>query len=157
MMPYLLLLIGLVLLWLEFYLPGGVFAVAAALFIFAAQVSIWSSTQSAAGTFFFFIGSCFATIAVVYFAIQRIRKSGAHNTFFLSKDQEGYKAAEFSEKMIGKKGVTLTEFGPSGYVLLDGERYPAICRGPYLDKGCEVVVIAGESGHFIVKPIRKDL
>jgi membrane-bound serine protease (ClpP class) len=54
--------------------------------------------------------------------------------------------------MIGKKGITMTEFGPSGYVLIEGKRYPAICRGPYLDKGKEVEIIAGESGHFIVKP-----
>lgn len=152
-MPYILLIIGLVLTWLEFYLPGGIFAVAAALFVLAAQVSIWSTTQSVVTTFFFFIATVVATIAVIYFAIKRIKQSGERNTFYLSKDQEGYKAADFSEKLIGKKGVTLTEFGPSGYVLIEGVRYGAVCRGPYLDKGRNVVVIAGECGYLVVKPL----
>lgn len=152
MTPYLLLLLALILTWLEFYLPGGIFAVVAAIVFIAAQVSMWYTSQSAAFTFFFFIASFAACIAVIYYAIKRIKKSAEHNTFYLSKDQEGYKAADFSEELIGKKGVTLTEFGPSGYVLIDGVRYPAICRGPYLEKGQNVTVIAGESGHLIVKP-----
>lgn len=153
MTPYILLVLGLFLAWLEFYLPGGIFAIAAAIFILAAQVSIWSHTESALITALFFVTSCIATVAVVAFAIKRIRKSADKNTFFLSKDQEGYQANTFEPSVIGKKGVTLTEFGPSGYILIDGQRYPAVCRGPYLEKGVEVVVIEGESGHFIVKPV----
>jgi membrane-bound ClpP family serine protease len=155
MTPYILLVVGLILVWLEFYLPGGILAVGAALFILGAQVSFYSQTGSMGFTFLFFVISCALTITTVYFAIQRIRKSADKNTFFLSKDQEGYKAASFAKELIGKNGVTLTEFGPSGYVLIDGERYAAVCRGPYLDKGEDVVVIAGESGYLVVKPIKK--
>jgi len=152
MTPYLLLFAGLVLLWLEFYLPGGIFAILSGVFLIAAQVSIWTHTESLAYTFVFFIVTCILAIAVVDLAIKRIRRSAKNDSFYLSKDQEGYVGAEYSKNMIGKKGVTLTEFGPSGYVLIDGERYAAVCRGPYLDKGVEVQVIAGESGHLIVKP-----
>ena len=154
MTPYILLIVGLALLWLEFYLPGGIFAILSAVFLISAQVSIWTNTESIAAVFIFFIVTCILAIAVVDLALKRIRKSAKNDTFFLSKDQEGYTGAEFSEKMIGKKGVTLTEFGPSGYVLIDGERHAAVCRGPYLDKGVEVQIIAGESAHLIVKPIK---
>ncbi|MBS0655427.1 MAG: NfeD family protein [Verrucomicrobia bacterium] len=152
MMPYLLLLLGLIFTWLEFYLPGGAFATFGALAILGALVSYFSQSESLIGSVIFFFVACTALIVVIRLAISRIRKSAAANTFFLSKDQEGYKAADFASGMIGKRGITMTEFGPSGYVLIDGKRYPAICRGPYLDKGREVEVIAGESGHFIVKP-----
>lgn len=154
MTPYILLLIGLALVWLEFYLPGGIFAVAAALFVLGAQLSIWTHTQDPLIVVLFFLASCALVVAVVYFAIKRIRKSAEHDTFYLSKDQQGYTAAGFDETLIGKKGVTLTEFGPSGYVLIDGERHQAICRGPYLNKGVEVIVMAGEAAHLIVKPVK---
>ncbi len=153
-MPYVLLLLGLVFIWLEFYLPGGALAVAGALFVFAALVVYCTQSTSIIGSLLFFTATCAAVYFVIRFAISRIRQSAKKNTFFLAQDQEGYKAAEYCAELIGKKGVTVTEFGPSGYVLIEGKRYPAICRGPYLDKGTAVEVIAGESGHLIVKPNR---
>lgn len=46
MIPYFLLALGLLFIWLEFYLPGGAFAVAAAIFILAALISFFSASQS---------------------------------------------------------------------------------------------------------------
>lgn len=154
MTPYLLLILGFLFIWLEFYLPGGALAVAGALAILGSLVLYISQSESIIGSIIFFSVTCAGVVLIIRYAIIRIRRSAKANTFFLSTDQEGYKAADFSSAMIGKRGITMTEFGPSGYVLIDGQRYPAICRGPYLDKGKEVEVISGESGHFIVKPTR---
>jgi membrane-bound ClpP family serine protease len=154
MMPYMLLFFGLLFVWLEFYLPGGALAIGGAILLFAAVVTFVLQSESVLSSLLFFIGAAAATILVIRFAILGLKKSAKKNTFFLSRDQEGYKAAEFQASLLGKKGITLTEFGPSGYVLIDGARHAAICRGPYLEKGCEVIVIAGESGHLIVKPCK---
>lgn len=154
MIPYYLLALGLLFIWLEFYLPGGAFAVAAALFVLAALISFFSASQSILASTLFFIVTCISVIAVIRYAIYRIRKSGAKNTFFLSKDQEGYTSSELADSITGKRGVTLTECGPSGYALIEGKRYPIICRGLYLDKGVEVEVIANELGNYVVKPLR---
>lgn len=154
MIPYFLLALGLLFIWLEFYLPGGAFAVAAAIFILAALISFFSASQSILASTLFFVAASVAVIAVIRYAIYRIRKSGAKNTFFLSKDQEGYTSTELVDTITGKRGVTLTECGPSGYALIEGKRYPIICRGPYLDKGVEVEVIANELGNYVVKPLR---
>ncbi len=154
MMPYLLLGLGLLFIWFEFYLPGGAFAVAAAIFIMGALASYIAASQSILASTLFFAGTCIAVIAVIRFAIKRIRKSADKNTFFLSKDQEGYTSSELLDEITGKKGTTLTECGPSGFALIEGKRYPIICRGPYLDKGVEVEVIANELGNYVVKPLR---
>lgn len=154
MIPYFLLALGLLFIWLEFYLPGGAFAVAAAIFILTALISFFSASQSILASTLFFVAASVAVIAVIRYAIYRIRKSGAKNTFFLSKDQEGYTSTELVDTITGKRGVTLTECGPSGYALIEGKRYPIICRGPYLDKGVEVEVIANELGNYVVKPLR---
>jgi len=154
MIPYILLVLGLLFVWLEFYLPGGAFAVAAAIFIMAALMTFFTQTQSIIAGILFFVVTAILTVIVIRLAIRRIRKSADKDTFFLSKDQEGYTAQDVSEELIGKRGVTLTECGPSGYALIEHTRYPIVCRGPYLAKGVEVEVIAKELGHYVVKPTR---
>jgi len=151
-MSYVLLVLGLVFIWLEFYLPGGAFAVAAAIFIIAGLITFFSASTSLFASTLFFLGSCIAVIATIRFAIYRIRKSANKNTFFLSKDQEGYTAQEQHADIIGKRGYTATECGPSGFAVIEGKRYPIICRGPYLNKGVEIEVIGKELGNFVVRP-----
>ena len=150
-MPYFLLFLGLLFVFLEFYLPGGFFAVAGAIFVFASIITFFSASESILASAVFFVGSITALIVCIRVAIWRIKKSAGKDTFFLSKDQEGYKSQELEENVVGKKGVTITDCGPSGYALIDGKRYPVICRGPYLDKGAQVEVIAKELGNYIVK------
>lgn len=154
MLPYFLLLLGLFFIWLEFYLPGGAFAVAAAIFILASLATFFTSSTSVAFSTLFFVVTIVSVIAVIRFAIWRIKKSSDKNTFFLSKDQEGFTAQTLADDVIGKRGVTVTECGPSGYAQIGGRRYPIICRGPYLAKGVEVEVIAKELGNYVVKPLR---
>src|SRR5262245_16413737 len=116
MLPYLLLLLGLLFVWLEFYLPGGALAVAGVFCIFGALGTFFSQSNSIISSIFFFILAMVGVVMVIRLAISHIRKSASSDTFFLSKDQEGYKAADFASDMIGKKGITMTEFGPSGYI-----------------------------------------
>ena len=153
-MSYILLALGLLFIWLEFYLPGGAFAVAAFIFIIASLVVFFTASQSVWAGALFFGAVCVAVVVVIWFAIRLIRKSASKNTFFLSKDQEGYTSSTLAEDIVGKKGITITECGPSGYAVIDAKRYPIICRGPYLNKGVEVEVIAKELGNYVVKPLR---
>ena len=153
MMPFILLLIGLVLLFLEFYTPGGILAVAGIIFLLAAITTYLLASSSALGSVAFLVLTIVALSFVIWFALRRIKKSGPENTFYLSKDQEGYVSTRFDTTAIGKTGTALTDFGPSGFVLIDGKRHSAVCRGPYLDKGQRVTVIGGEGADLIVKPI----
>ncbi len=153
MKSYILLLLALVFIWLEFYLPGGTMAVAGAFFLIAACTTYIISSGSLYWSIFFVVLSIALVIGVIRLAIYRIQRSKDKNTFFLSKDQEGYKAATFDVKLIGQKGITLTDLGPSGYVLIGQKRYAAICRGPYVDKGKEIIVITGQVDHLVVKPL----
>lgn len=155
MTPYILLALGLLFVWLEFYLPGGAFAVAAAIFVLVSLISFFSHSESLTSSVLFFLLSCTLVIAVIRLAIYRIRRSAKDNTFFLSTDQEGFSAQDVHEDVIGKFGVTLTECGPSGFMLIEGKRLPIVANGSYLDKGVEVEVIAKELGHYIVTQRKK--
>jgi membrane-bound serine protease (ClpP class) len=154
MTAYLLLAVGLILLWLEFYLPGGAFAVAAGIFVLASLITFFAESTSFLASFSFFIAATLLVIGVIRLAIWYIKRSAKKDTFFLSKDQEGYTSSHLEADIVGKRGVTQTECGPSGYAVIEGKRYPIICRGPYLNKGVEIEVISKELGNYIVKRVR---
>ena len=151
MIPFLLLAVGVLLIFLEFYTPGGVLAVVGVLFLLSALTSFLGTSPTVVGIVSF-VGLMVASLAfVIWFALRRIRKSSSQNTFYLGQDQEGFISTEFDKNLIGKQGITLSDLGPSGFVLIEGKRYQASCRNSYLDKGTPVTVIGGEGGCLIVK------
>lgn len=153
-MPYLLLVVGLVIIWLEFYLPGGVMAVIGSLVVIGAVISFAMAGHTPLALLGFFVFALAAVVVTIWAALKHIRRSGERNTFFLSRDQEGFTAVDsFDRALIGKEAVTLTDLGPSGYILIEGKRYPAASRGPYIDRGQKVRVVGGEAEYLIVKPI----
>ena len=153
MIPFILLFVGLLLIFLEFYTPGGILAVCGIIaLLFGVTLFLTSSTSLLASVAF--IGLMIAGVSfVIWFALHRIKKSGAKNTFYLSSDQEGYQGAAFDASLIGKQGDAVTDLGPSGFIVIEGARYQASCRGPYLDRGKKVIVIGGEGARLLVKPV----
>lgn len=153
MTAFIMLFVGLLLIFLEFYTPGGILAVIGAIFLIASVLLFLHTTTSLMAGGAFIVGAALLLAFVIWFALYRIRKSSKENTFYLSDDQEGYQSSHFDSSLIGKQGKTLTDLGPSGFILIDGRRLQAVCRGPYLDRGSDVIVIGGEGAHLIVKPI----
>jgi membrane-bound ClpP family serine protease len=151
---FILLLFGLVAIWIEFYVPGGVMAIVGGLFVVVSFLTFFGTSSSQVMDVLYFI-FCIVSIGVVIkLAIWRIKKSSESNTFYLEKDQEGYTAPSIYQDLIGKKGIALTDLRPAGFVVIEGNKYPAVCKGPYLDKGVEVIVLLQEVGHLVVKPAK---
>lgn len=82
---------------------------------------------------------------------RELKKSAKDNTFYLQQDQEGFQASTFNDSLIGKTGQSVSDLGPSGFVVVGGNRYQATARSGYIDKGREITVIGGEGAHLIVK------
>jgi membrane-bound ClpP family serine protease len=152
MIAYLFLLLGLLLLFLEFYTPGGLFAVAAIAVLLIGIVTFVTENSPAASIFFVVLTSV-GVVITVKLALKRIQKSGSQNTFYLSKDQEGYQATQYDRTQIGKEGISLSDLGPSGYIVVEGKRFAATAKSGYLDKGTKVQVIGGEGSQLIVKAV----
>jgi len=153
MMPYLFLFLGLLLVFLEFYTPSGILATGGAIFLVAAIATFIMSSSSVLASVIFVLITLILIYLVCYFALNRIKKSADKNTFYLSKDQEGYLSSHFDSSLIGKRGVTLSDLGPSGHILVEGKRVQAISRSGYIDRGKDVEIIGGEGARLIVKPL----
>jgi len=153
MMPWLLLCISLILIFFEFYAPGGVLALIGSIVFIGAWVIAISSDMSFTELVLFILISLITLILTIRYAIYRIKKSSSRDTLMHSKDQEGYQGAQFDASLIGRQAVAYTDLRPSGFIIVDDVRIAATCQSGYVEKGSSLKIIGGDGAHVIVKHI----
>lgn len=156
MLPFLLSAVALLLIFLEFYLPGAIMATIGTILLITAIVLF--ATQNGSGFEFllFLIANCIAVYAVIRFAIWKIKTSSTNFGIYSDSSQVGYVASTFDQKAIGKTGVVKTDLKPGGHVVIDGVAHQALSESGYLTKGTEILVVGGQEESLIVKAIKKD-
>lgn len=145
--------VGLVLIYLEFFLPGMILGIAGGVSILTAIAMFAAHSTSLIATIAFCLISGAAVWGICLFALSRIRKSHKESTFYSGQDQEGYFASEFDKTLIGHSGTVVSDLKPSGHVLVQDKRVQAISEKEYLDKGTRIQVIGGRGGYLIVKRV----
>ncbi len=154
-LAYILAFIAGLCLYLEFFLPGGIFAIIAGIF---AVLGVIFALYNAS---FLWIGLAYIVCLllllslVVFLALKQIRKSSLF--FCLKKDQEGFTAPSLDKNLVGKDGIVATELKPAGHVRVEGNLYQAVSQGGFLPQGSlvEVIGIRGAALEVKVKKIDK--
>lgn len=156
MTPFILLAIGLVLIFIEFYLPGAIMGVTGGALVFGSLImfAMQSGSPLAITAYVICVGLVLA--GLVKFAMWRIRTAKPDQSIYSDDAQVGYQASSFDASMIGKKGIVVTDLKPGGHILVDGKRLQAISQSGYLVKGAEVLVLGGQEESLIVKHVKKD-
>ncbi len=149
-MPFLMLGIGLFLIFLEFFLPGGIMGIGGGILVIVSIVFYALHAESALPVILFAIAALFFVGLLIRFAIWRIQKGKAKG-IFLNTDQEGYIASKYAEELIGHGGEALSDLKPAGHILVEGKRYQAVSKVGYVTKGSKIEVVGGEGAHLIVK------
>jgi membrane-bound ClpP family serine protease len=139
---------GLVCVFLEFFLPGMIFAIAGAAalvasisFFFVAHAALWNALYLLVLLLMLFM--------VCKMALRWIKKD--KDQLYLSNNQEGYVAAQYDHSAVGKEGIAFTELKPAGHVLIEGKQSQALCETGYAPKGATVRVVGGKGGHLLVR------
>lgn len=151
MSPFILLFIGLFLVFLEFYLPGAIMGIAGTLFVIASLILFAMQGGTPLTITFYVIGIIIALIVLVKFALWRIRTAKPQRSIYSADSQAGYQAVSYDATAIGKEGVVLTDLKPAGFIIVEGKQHPAISQEGYLSKGTKVKVIGGEETNLIVR------
>lgn len=157
MNPYILLVLGYLLIFLEFYLPGAVMGVTGGLLLFASIIFFAMQSNSMAAILLYIIGTIAGVAILIKFALWRIINAKPGYSIYSDDDQAGFQASEFDESAIGKKGIVVTDLKPGGHILIEGKRMQAISQSGYITKGTEVIVVGGQEESLIVKNIKKDI
>ncbi len=147
-------LIGLVLLFTEFYLPGGVIGGVGGLLMIIGLILFALENPGPFWIITFILGEILLTYLVVKMALWRIEASKSKNTFYSNQNQEGFRASMYDEALIGKKGVALSNLKPSGYIQVDGDQYQAVSQSRFIAKGVPIEIIRGEGSRLIVKSLK---
>ncbi len=145
-----LIILGLFLIYLEFFLTGGIAAFAGAILLIGSVVVFAKQVGGMLSTILFILSLILLSFVVCRLALFQIRRS--KNSLFLSQDQEGFQASSFDKGLIGKIGECHTDLKPSGHIVIDNQHYQGISQSGYLPRGTSIIVIEGRGAHLVVKP-----
>lgn len=153
MMPFFLLGFGLLMILIEFYLPGAIMGIIGCLLLLASIILFASQSTSPIAIALFIVGAIASVALMIRFAIWRIVHTKPAKSIYSDDSQVGYQASHYDHTAIGKKGIVLSDLKPGGYILVEGKQHQALSLTGYLPKGTEVMVVSGQEESLIVKKV----
>lgn len=157
MLPFILWALGLLLILIEFYLPGAVMGIGGGILVVFSIILFASHSDSALAVVLYIIGVAVSIGILIKFALWRIRTAKPDRSIYSNSYQKDYVASTYDKSAIGKTGVVLSDLKPGGYILIDGKQHQAISQTGYITKGTEVIVLSGEEESLIVKQKEKSI
>lgn len=152
-----LLVIGIILLVLELFVPGGILGViGASAIVVSLFISGYDLSHMAISILIAFI------VAIVTFIIL-YRSADEERGFFKrivlqdrTTTDEGYVSQITRSDLIGKEGISATPLRPAGTMLLDDERIDVVTEGNYIDIHKPVKIVYVEGMRVVVREITKE-
>lgn len=146
--------IGIILIILEFFVPGGIIG---ALGFGAIIGSLFIATNNPVHMV---VSLLVALIISFSLSILLVKVFGRKMKFFkkmiltdATKTEQGYISNPNRPELLGKEGVALTDLRPAGTVLVDDERLDVISEGSFTLKGTKVKVVKVEGSRITVREI----
>lgn len=135
-----LMILGLGLVMLEIFIPGGIVGIFGGLCLLAAVVFSYQDYGMEGAILVFGIGLV-GLVACLWFEFKVLPKTAAGKRFFLQNQVDGKSQPDVvDDSMVGREGLTATALSPSGYVLVDGKKIEAFSRNGFLEKGESVKI-----------------
>jgi membrane-bound ClpP family serine protease len=146
-------IIGILMVFLEFYLPGAVLGTIGG-FLLIGSIIMFAQKENALWTAGYIMLVSASLVAVIKYALWKIPHSKAKDSIYSNDAQVGYYASSYDKTMIGKEGIVLSDLKPGGYILIDDQQLPAISESGYIVQGDHVKVLRGEGDSLIVTKIK---
>lgn len=152
-----LLVIGIILLVLELFVPGGILGViGASAIVVSLFIAGYDLSHMAISILIAFI------VAIITFII--LYKSAGEERGLFKKivlrdrmtTDEGYVSALNRENLIGEEGVSVTPLRPAGTMLLNDERIDVVTEGNYIGIHKPIKVIQVEGMRVVVREVKQD-
>ncbi|MFS0861608.1 NfeD family protein [Fredinandcohnia sp. 179-A 10B2 NHS] len=146
--------IGIVLVLLEFVLPGGIIGLvgvgAILTSFFMAGSSIWLISVS-------LLIALLVTIVVSILLVKVFgKKLHAFRKIILfdsTNTESGYVSNQNRKELIGMQGFALTTLRPSGTALINNERIDVVTEGGYIESNKKIEVIKTEGSRIVVREV----
>lgn len=145
---------GIVLVFLEFFIVGGIAGI-------LGIAAIIGSVFLAGGNVYHIALSVLIAVAVSIIAtILLVKVFGRKMKFFKkivlrdsTSTEEGYVSNKTRNDLVGKTGVTMTALRPSGTVLIGDERIDVVSEGNFVGKDVKVSIVKAEGSRIVVREL----
>ncbi|SFK04637.1 NfeD family protein [Brevibacillus centrosporus] len=143
--------IGILLMIMEIFLPGGIVGALGFISIVTGLVMAAYDTQQGLAS----LGiAAVITVIVTLLLVKRFGVKGLFNKFILGdvqRNEEGYVAPKDQRELLNKEGIALTPLRPAGMVKVEGKRVDAVTVGGYVAAGTPVIVVQVEGTRVVVQ------
>lgn len=144
--------LGLLMLSLEIFLPGGILGVMGALTLLAAAVLSYRDHGAMGGSIALLLALAL-TVATFYVEFVVLPKTRVGRSFVLSSVVTGKATQAADVSLVGRPCEAATVLSPSGTVVVDGHRYEAFCRDGFVEAGTKLVVQGTDNFRLIVSKL----
>ncbi|MEM7014871.1 MAG: NfeD family protein [Verrucomicrobiota bacterium] len=146
-----LLIIGLLLLWAEFYLPGGLLGVIACGLIVAGlglSFFVFPPILAAVMTIVVILLVCI----LMWYWMKTFHRSFFGKRIMLTKEIEGEEVTDALAALVGKTGKTTTKLHPSGKAIIDDQKIDAVAERGVIGADVLVQVVKVDGIQVLVRP-----
>ena len=148
-------LVGLVLLIIEAFIPGfGVAGLTGICFEIAGVVLVYMGYGPVPAVIALLIALAVAGL-VLFFSLRSARKGKLSQSDMVLKDvqrdEDGYRASDDLSRFGGKSGTVQTELRPTGMALIDGERLNVRSDGSFIEVGANVCGTRVDGNRVLVR------
>jgi len=150
----LLFLAGLILLAIEFFVPGfGLFGIAG---IASILFSLFMTLGGGIGALNIMATGTVAAVVVFIFLLKYLPRSGLWKRLILKteqKNEQGYTSSDNMTSLLGQEGVVLTLLRPAGTVQIDERVFDVVSEGRFVEPGARVKVLGVSGNRIVVRAI----
>ena len=145
---------GMVLIAVDFYLPGFVLGSMGAVLMLVATGVCYSDTESLNETIILFCVEVALGFGAGYASIKYFPKTAMGKKMILAATQTGVGAqAKQPGDWIGREGVAQTPLRPAGAALIDGQRFDVVAESGMIESGSPIRIVAVHENRLVVKKL----
>lgn len=148
-------LLAVAVIFLEFFLPGGVLGAVGAISLMT-SIGLGFYNYGSGWGMVIFVGELAGAGALLAVMMKRFPHTRIGRLMILQTElnsEQGYVGQTAGlEELIGAVGVADSDLRPAGVIRIDGRRIDAVANGMYLEHGTAIEVMQVEGNRVVVRP-----
>lgn len=149
--------LGLLCIFAEVFLPGGVLGVLGWLLIGTSFVGAYHFWRLSVPFILFVVGIVSAGVGLYVIAIRLMPKTAVGKMIFLQTTQKGYDVSISGQReLVGKEGIALSYLRPTGIAEIEGRRVNVITEGEFIQRDTRIRVSELKDNQLVVHRIEPE-